>query len=101
MGLSTEITRQVNDIVDTIYEDIDSLDDRVASLEADYGASYMKFDGTTVVSDPPTAAELTAAFGTPATVGAGFIGLIGSATTFYFTWSDNTNWFYTTGTQAV
>jgi len=51
------------------------------------------------VSNPPTDAELDAAFGTPATVGEGFIGLVDdndAGTTWYIVWTDsNSNWVYT------
>ncbi len=59
---------------------------------------------TANVSTPPTAAELTSAFGAPGTVGSGFIGLVddnGAGTTEYSVWSDGTNWFYTTGVKAL
>lgn len=56
------------------------------------------------VSNPPTDAELDSAFGTPATVGAGFLGVVndnGAGTNEYLCWSDGTNWFYATGTLAT
>ena len=55
-------------------------------------------------SNPPTDAELDAAFGTPATVGAGFQVIIddqGGNTNEYYVWSDGTKWFYATGTAAT
>lgn len=59
---------------------------------------------TADVSNPPTDAELDSAFGTPATVGSGFVALVNDnngGTNEYMVWSDGTNWFYTTGTKAV
>lgn len=59
---------------------------------------------TADVSSPPTDAELDSAFGTPATVGAGFIGIVNdnnTGTAEYLCWSDGTNWFYAAGTKAT
>jgi hypothetical protein len=59
---------------------------------------------TANVSNPPTDAELDSTFGTPATVGSGFVGLVndnGGGTNEYLCWSDGTNWFYSTGTKAA
>lgn len=56
------------------------------------------------VSNPPTDAELDAAFGTPAQVGAGFVSLVddnGAGTAGYVVWSDGANWWYTGGTKAT
>lgn len=48
---------------------------------------------------PPTQADITAAFGTPGTVGAGFTGVIDDApdqaNLIYFVLSDGTQWWYT------
>lgn len=54
--------------------------------------------------DPPTESGLTAVFGTPASVGAGFSYLIddaGSGATMYVVTSDGNNWHYSTYTKAV
>lgn len=59
---------------------------------------------TANVSNPPTDADLDSAFGTPATVGAGFSALLddnGAGTNVYHVASNGTNWFYTLMTQAV
>lgn len=59
---------------------------------------------TTDVSNPPTDAELDAAFGTPATVGTGFTTYIddnGAGANFYQCVSDGTNWWTFTATKAV
>lgn len=56
------------------------------------------------VSSPPTDAELDSAFGTPATVGTGFIGVVddaGAGSAFYVCCSDGTNWWYSAMTKAV
>jgi hypothetical protein len=56
------------------------------------------------VTNPPTDAELDTAFGTPATVGAGFTALLddnGAGTNVYHVASDGTNWWYAAMTKAV
>jgi hypothetical protein len=61
-------------------------------------------NSTANVSNPPTDAELDSAFGTPATVGAGFLGTLddaGGGANFYLVASDGTNWWHFTGTKAV
>ena len=63
----------------------------------------MKVMSTLAVTDPPTAAELTAEFGSPATVGTGFSVTIdnnGAGTHVYTCTSDGTNWWTFTGTVA-
>jgi len=63
----------------------------------------MQVMSTLVVTNPPTAAELTAEFGTPVTVGAGFTVCIdnnGVGTHVYTCISDGTNWWTFTGTVA-
>ena len=59
---------------------------------------------TTDVSNPPTDAELDAAFGTPAAVGAGFMRLLddndGDANVYLVT-SNGTSWWYTALTKAT
>lgn len=52
----------------------------------------------------PTKAQITTEFGAPATVGAGFVGVINDAagsTNFYFVASDGTEWFWTKMTKAL
>ena len=59
---------------------------------------------TTDVSNPPTDAELDSAFGTPATVGAGWSTYIddnGGGANFYTVVSDGTNWWIFTGAKAI
>lgn len=59
---------------------------------------------TADVSNPPTDAELDSAFGTPATVGAGWIGSIddnGAGTNFYLVQSTGSKWIIYTGTEAT
>ena len=58
------------------------------------------------VSDPPTDNELDSAFGAPAAVGAGFVGVIDDndgGTDCYMCWTTGTadEWFYIKGTKAV
>ena len=53
---------------------------------------------------PPTDAQLDSAFGTPGTVGSGFVGVLndnGANTVEYLVWSDGTKWFYVAGTEAL
>lgn len=55
-------------------------------------------------SNPPTDAELDSAFGTPASVGKGFFGVVndnGAGTAEYWCWSDGTNWWFISGTKAT
>ena len=56
------------------------------------------------VSSPPTDAELDTAFGTPAAVGAGFVGVLddnGAGAAVYLCASDGTNWWHSAMTKAV
>lgn len=56
------------------------------------------------VSDPPTDAELDTAFGTPATLGEGFIGILddnSADTDVWLCYTSDTSWFYLQGTKAV
>ncbi len=56
------------------------------------------------VSDPPTDAELDAAFGTPAALGRGFVATVddGDADTdVWLVWTTDASWFYVQGTKAV
>lgn len=92
----------------------DSDDAEVVAIDSDGNA---QFDGTVQgdgglrtkvatdnVSDPPTDAELDSAFGTPATVGAGFVGVLDDnddATDVYICYTDGSAWFYVKGTKAV
>lgn len=56
------------------------------------------------VTATPTDAEFDTAFGTPAQVGAGFIGILndaGGGTAVYLVYSDGASWFYVAGTKAL
>jgi hypothetical protein len=56
------------------------------------------------VGNPPTDAELDAASGTPAEVGAGFVRLIddsAAGAAFYLVASDGANWWVFTGVKAA
>lgn len=56
------------------------------------------------VSTPPTDAELDTAFGTPATVGFGFVGVLndnGADSNAYLCFSTGSSWFYAVGTLAI
>ncbi len=55
-------------------------------------------------SDPPTDAELDAAFGTPATLGRGFVALLDdndADTDGYIVWTSDASWYYIKATKAV
>jgi len=59
---------------------------------------------TANVTNPPTEAEIISAFGTAASVGSGFVGIIddnGGHANEYLVWSDGSKYFYATGTLAV
>lgn len=59
---------------------------------------------TSNVSNPPTDAQLDTAFGTPATVGGGFLALLddnGDGSNFYIVASDGTNWWHAAMTKAT
>jgi hypothetical protein len=59
---------------------------------------------TNVHDTTPTDAELDTAFGTPATVGRGFIGTIDdndASTIGYICWATDANWFWVIGTKAT
>lgn len=56
------------------------------------------------VTNPPSDAELDTAFGTPATVGAGFVGVLddaGAGANVWLVASDGANWWYVAMTQAT
>lgn len=55
-------------------------------------------------SDPPTDAELDAAFGTPATLGRGFVATLDdndADTDCYLVWTSDASWYYVKGTKAA
>jgi len=67
------------------------------------GALRLNVD-TTDVADPPTDANLDSAFGTPATVGSGFVAFLDDNnldTDFWLVASNGTSWYYTQLTKAV
>lgn len=78
------------------------LECRLAALEARDDPRVMVSTGN--VSSVPTDAELDAAFGTPAGVGAGFIGLVddaGAGTAVWLVASDGSNWWYELLSKAL
>ncbi|MHB1007489.1 MAG: hypothetical protein ACYC3S_17880 [Chloroflexota bacterium] len=59
---------------------------------------------TADIANPPTAAQLTTAFGAPAAVGAGFAAMVddnNAHTAEYLVWSDGTNWWQAAGTKCA
>jgi hypothetical protein len=80
---------------------VNKLTDRVDTLESNKSSPT---HSTANVSNPPTDAQLDAAFGTPAQVGAGFMATLddnGAHANEYLVWSDGSNWWYATGAKAV
>lgn len=83
----------------------------LATTNANYVAGKMTAAGGVAtksvaanISDPPTDAELDAAFGEPATVGDGFIGVItdnSGGTKSYVVWAHGTTWEYAVGAVAA
>lgn len=59
---------------------------------------------TTNISNPPTDAELDSAFGTPATVGTDFVGIVDdndADSAVYLVYSNGTSWWYVAMTKAT
>lgn len=79
--------------------DITALTARVVVLE-----TYQVPNSDANVSNPPTDAELDAAFGTPAAVGDGYVALVddaGGSTAVWLVASDGSAWWYELLTKAV
>jgi len=78
---------------------------RISPPIANFSANGLKvLISTADVTAPPTDADLDAAFGTPATVGAGFIALVddaGAGAAVYLLASDGTNWWQVALTKCV
>lgn len=106
----------VNVISDTREFSLTAQSPNPARLAVGNAGQVLKSDGTVPewgataeystanVTNPPTDAELDSTFGTPATVGAGFLGVVNDnngGTNEYLCWSDGANWFYVTGTKAT
>lgn len=82
----------------------EALDDLAAEVTGLIGSISTVVFSDDDVSNPPTDAELDTAFGTPATVGAGFVGLIddaGADANVYIALSNGISWWYTALTKAV
>jgi len=76
---------------------------RIDGVEAKFSVPTKHVVDTSNVSNPPTQAELTAIFGTPATVGAGFTVYLddnGADTNFYQIVSSGSSWFILSGVKA-
>jgi hypothetical protein len=74
----------------------------LSALDSD-GTIQIRYS-TADVSNPPTGAELDAAFGTPADVGAGWIAILndnGAGANVYLILSDGSNWWYVALTRAL
>ncbi len=81
-----------------------------APVESDFGFSRVLLHGrghnysAANVTNPPTDAELDTAFGAPADVGAGFVGVLndnGAGANVWLAASDGTNWWYVAMTKAT
>jgi hypothetical protein len=88
----------------------DNLDDLDTTLFVEHDADGKHTKGVTLiqstddVADPPTDDDLDTAFGTPAALGAGFVGTLddnsGDADC-YLCWTSDTSWYYVKGTKAL
>jgi len=78
---------------------------KIAPAIANFSASGIRtILSTDDTANPPTDAQLDTAFGTPATVGEGFVGLVddsGAGNNVYLCLSDGTHWWYAVLTKAV
>lgn len=95
------IDGETNDLVITWMEDEARLD--IDSL-VNMAAGLRTVVSTDDVSDPPTDAELDSAFGTPASLGEGFVGVVddnSGDTDVWLCWTSDGSWYYSKGTKAV
>jgi hypothetical protein len=77
---------------------------KISPTVATFTGGLRSKTATTDVANPPTDAQLDTAFGTPATVGSGFLALLdddGAGTAVYLVASDGTNWWYAALTKAL
>lgn len=85
-----------------LLREIASLRRRVEALEA---AGWPRVQvSTDNVADPPTDTNLDTAFGAPATVGQGFVGIVddnSGNTDCWLCWTNDTAWWYVEGTKAL
>ncbi|MFA7287047.1 MAG: hypothetical protein WC052_05290 [Patescibacteria group bacterium] len=64
----------------------------------------VKLSAADVTAAAPLDAELDSAFGQPASVGAGFVGIIndaGGGLASMLCWTDGASWYYVIGTKAL
>ncbi len=81
-----------------------SADEILAAVIMKANAGINTIVSTDDVTDPPTDAELDSAFGTPATLGAGFVGILddnSADTDVWLCYTSDTSWFYLQGTKAT
>jgi len=74
------------------------------TIDEDGEITVTRHRSTADVSDPPTDSELDSAFGTPATLGRGFVGVIDDNddnTDGWICWTSDISWYYIKGTKAV
>lgn len=96
MGLSSFIVPENGAV--KIYAPIHDVDDWKFTQD------YRLIIDTTNVSDPPTDAELDAAFGTPADLGPGYVRVLddnSADTDVWLVWTSDTSWYYLQGTKAT
>lgn len=95
--MTTELS-ELREAFSRIKRNFKSLFRRVQQLEIDNSTQALTAAFSNAnVSDPPSDAELDAAFGTPATVGAGFLAVIddnGGDTDVRIVASNGTSWWY-------
>lgn len=93
--------REVRELLEDIIRRQTRLERRLDALQIP--EVYLPI-ATDNVSSPPTDAQLDAAFGTPAAVGAGFRGLVDdndADTAVWFVVSNGVSWWYEALTKAV
>lgn len=80
-----------------------SSDLKVKSVNA-ATAGIVTQTSTANTANPPTSAQLVSAFGSPASLGAGFIGVLddnSDNTNVYLCYTSDTSWFWLEGTKAL
>jgi hypothetical protein len=100
---SADQSKKASKLIENLFSPVEELRRRIADLEAVEAIRYISLAENNV-SNPPTLAQLTSIFGTPAAVGKGFTAYIndnGAGTNFYLIASDGTNWWIFSGTKAT
>jgi len=97
-----------NEHMQALATTLNELAARVRQLEAIQTPTTLTYlrlaQDVTNVSDPPLDAELDAIFGTPATLGRGFIASLDdndANTDVYLVWTSDASWYWVKGTKAL